>query len=251
MACSITLINHATVLIQCEGCNILTDPIYANSISFFIPRLRRPGLAFDELPPIHLILISHSDYDHLNFRTLRRLRQRFSPTIVFPRGLGKYGKRTGYTNIVELEYWQECSRSSVRLVCVPAQHSGTRMLLDKTPACGFILQTMDRTVYFAGDTGYGTFLKDLGSRFSIDIAILPIGAYKPYEWFKNIHLHPTTALRAFLDLGAKHLIPIHWGTFKISDEPMAEPPLLLAKEAERLGVQDRVHILENGGRFVL
>jgi hypothetical protein len=121
------------------------------------------------------------------------------------------------------------------------------MLLDRTPACGYILRSTDCTVFFSGDTGYGTFLKDIGSRFSIDIALLPIGAYKPYKWFKNIHLHPTTALQAFLDLNARHLIPIHWGTFKISDEPLAEPPLLLAKEAERLGVQDRVHILPNGG----
>lgn len=125
------------------------------------------------------------------------------------------------------------------------------MLWDKTPACGYVLKSSDRSIYFSGDTGYGQFLKELGTRFSLDVALLPIGAYKPYEWFKNIHLHPTTALRAFLDLQAKHLIPIHWGTFKISDEPMKEPPFLLAREAERLGIKDRVHILDNGDRLVL
>lgn len=251
MACSITLINHATVLIQIDGFNILTDPIYSNTISFFIPRLKRAGIPFNELPPIHLILISHSDYDHLNLRTLRRLKRQNTPAIVFSKGLGKYGRRLGFKDVVELNVWEEFAFHSVNITCVPAQHSGTRMLWDKTPACGYVLKSSDRSIYFSGDTGYGQFLKELGTRFSLDVALLPIGAYKPYEWFKNIHLHPTTALRAFLDLQAKHLIPIHWGTFKISDEPMKEPPFLLAREAERLGIKDRVHILDNGDRLVL
>lgn len=125
------------------------------------------------------------------------------------------------------------------------------MLWDKTPACGYVIASRDGTIYFSGDTGYGPFLKEIGARFSIDVALLPIGAYKPYEWFRNIHLHPTTALQAFVDLKARHLIPVHWGTFKISDEPLKEPPRLLAQEAERLGMRDRVHILDHGKRFVL
>lgn len=251
MACSITLVNHATVLIQIDGCNIITDPIYSNTISFFIPRLKRPGIPFSKLPPIHLILISHSDYDHLNFRTLRRLRRRDFPTIVFPKNLGKYGKRTGFKDVVELNPWEEFRFNSAHLTCVPAQHSGTRMLWDKTPACGYVIASRNGTIYFSGDTGYGPFLKEIGARFSIDVALLPIGAYRPYEWFRNIHLHPTTALQAFVDLKARHLIPVHWGTFKISDEPLKEPPRLLAQEAERLGMRDRVHILDHGKRFVL
>jgi L-ascorbate metabolism protein UlaG (beta-lactamase superfamily) len=251
MACSITLINHATVFIQVNGLNILTDPIWSMSISFVIPRLKPPGIPFDELPHIHLILLSHSDYDHLNFRTLRRLRRRDSPAIILPRGLGTYGSRLGFKNVVELDPWSESLQPPASITCVPAQHSGSRILWDRTPACGFVVQSGNETLYFSGDTGYGEFFKEIARMFTLDIAMLPIGAYKPHEWFKNIHLRPTTALQAFLDLEAKHLIPIHWGTFKISDEPMWEPPLLLEQGALELGIRERVHILDNGETFGL
>jgi L-ascorbate metabolism protein UlaG (beta-lactamase superfamily) len=250
MCCTITLINHATVLLKVGEVHLITDPVYSYTISLFIPRLKRPGIAFHILPPIDLILISHSDYDHLNFRTLRRLRRRDAPTIVFPKGLRRYGIRTGFKKIVELEYWEEKILGAVRVTCVPARHSGTRMLIDKRPACGYVIQSDDSTVYFSGDTGYGEFFKEIGTRFSIDLALLPIGAYKPYDWFKEIHLNPYSALQAFLDLKAKHLIPIHWGTFKISDEPIKEPPILLMQEAERRRVNERIHVLDNGESFV-
>ncbi|MGH2567968.1 MAG: MBL fold metallo-hydrolase [Bacteroidota bacterium] len=253
MSTTITLINHATVLIQLDDTNILTDPIYSQTISFFIPRLKKPGIAFRDLPPIHLILISHSDYDHLNLRTLRRLRRNHQAAIILPHGLANYGARTGFTTVLEMNWWDEYQKNSVRITCVPAKHSGTRTWLDKNRslACGYLIQSKNAAVYFSGDTGYGDFFKDIASKCSLDAALLPIGAYKPYNWFKNIHLNPQTAIRAFLDLRAKHLIPMHWGTFKISDEAMDEPPLLLAKEAERVGVREKVHILGNGESFRL
>lgn len=111
------------------------------------------------------------------------------------------------------------------------------------------MKSNDRVVYFSGDTGYGEFLKEIAAKFSIDVALLPIGAYKPYDWLKDIHLNPKTAIQAFLDLRATHLVPIHWGTFKISDEPIGEPPMLLTQEAKRAELQDRVHIPRNGERF--
>ncbi len=251
MSCSITLVNHATVLIQLDGVNILTDPVYSNTISFFIPRLRKPGIPFDDLPPIHLILVSHSDYDHLNLRTLRRLRKRHRASIVVPNGLANYARRTGFEKVIEMNWWDEKAPDDILVTSVPAQHSGTRMLVDrgKSLACGYVLQSKSSSVYFAGDTGYGGFLKEIGAKFSLDVALLPIGSYKPYEWFKDIHLSPQSAVQAFLDLQAKNLVPIHWGTFKISDEPMSEPPILIAQEAEKAGVRERIHILENGGRF--
>jgi L-ascorbate metabolism protein UlaG (beta-lactamase superfamily) len=251
MPCTITLINHATVLIQVDGVNILTDPVYSNTISFFIPRLGKPGIPFDDLPPIHLILISHSDYDHLNLRTLRRLRKKHDASIVVPNGLANYARRTGFEKVIEMNWWDEKIHDDVLITAVPAQHSGTRMLVDrgKSLACGYVLQSESGSVYFAGDTGYGDFLKEIGAKFSLDVALLPIGAYKPHDWFKNIHLNPHSAVQAFLDLRATNLVPIHWGTFKISDEPMSEPPILLMKEAARCGVQDRVHILHNGECF--
>ncbi|HAV22409.1 MAG TPA: MBL fold metallo-hydrolase [Bacteroidetes bacterium] len=248
---SITFINHATVLLQLGEFTLITDPVYSYSISFFLPRLRKPGIPFDDLPGIDYILISHNHYDHLNLRTLRRLRRRGIDRIVVPRDVAKYGRRTGFKEIVELEWWKQYEQPGLTITCVPAQHFSGRKLWDRNGStyCGYVVQADNSTVYFAGDTGRGAFLKEIADRFSIDVALLPIGAYKPYEWFKNIHLSPERALQAFHDLRARHLVPIHWGTFKISDEPMAEPPALLRDEAIRQGVMDRVHILENGMRF--
>ncbi len=247
------MINHATVLIQLDGVNILTDPIYSYSISFFIPRLKTPGIPFRELPKIDLILISHSDYDHLNLRTLRRLSHREETNVIVPNGLASYARRTGFKNITELNLWDTADLGNIHITCTPAKHSGRRGIFNKriSLACGYVIHSTNQSIYFAGDTGYDSFFTELANKFSLDVALLPIGAYKPYEWFKNRHLHPRTAMQAFQDLRAKHLIPMHWGTFKISDEPMSQPPVLLAQEAERLGLADRVHILRNGDSFSL
>lgn len=249
----ITFINHATVLVQLDGINILTDPVYSRTVSFFLFRFKPPGLPFEQLPPPHHILISHNHYDHLNLKTLRRLRRAHTPSIIFPRGIAKYGRRTGFSAISELDWWDTFETERLKITCVPAKHFSGRMLWDynRSLACGYVIQTPRATVYYAGDTAYSDFFKEIAERFSIDVALLPIGAYKPYKWFKDIHMSPERALQAFLDLKAKHLIPIHWGTFKISDEPMAEPPVLLRKEAERLGVEHQVHILDNGEAFEL
>ena len=248
MALKITFINHATLLVQMNGINILTDPIYSRTVSFAFPRRQKPGIPFEDLPPIDYIVVSHSDYDHLNIKTLRMLRRRGLSTLVIPRGLARYAQKVGIDNVVEVSTWESYERPGLTITCTPAKHHSKRTAWDRTGSacCGFVLQTKDHTVYFAGDTGYAEFFAELGSRFSIDAALLPIGAYKPERWFKNLHLHPATAFRAFLDLKALHLIPYHWGTFWISDEPMAEPPQLLLAESERFGLRDKVHILNNG-----
>lgn len=250
---SVTFINHATVLIQLNGCALLTDPVYSFSVSYFLPRLKKPGIPFHQLPHIDVVLISHNHYDHLNLRTLRRLRRAFDPAIIVPQGVGNYAKRAAFRQIGELRWWQELISENVKITCVPAKHRSGRRLFDRNKSgyCGYIIESKGKVVYFAGDTAYDGFFSELGSKFSIDVALLPIGAYKPYEWFKNIHLNPRTAIRAFTDLKARHLVPIHWGTFKISDEPMAEPPAWIHEEAVKEGIADRVHILNNGESFSL
>ena len=248
MTLKITFINHATLLLQMDGINVLTDPIYSRTVSFLFPRRQKPGIPFENLPPIDYILVSHSDYDHLNLRTLRKLRRKGPATIVVPFGLSRYAHKAGFEDIVELNTWEVLDRPNVKITCTPAKHHSKRTAWDRTGSacCGFVVQASERTVYFAGDTGYAEFLAELGSRFSIDAALLPIGAYKPEKWFKNLHLHPAPAVKAFLDLRARHLIPYHWGTFWISDEPMAEPPKLLLAESRRFGLEERVHVLNNG-----
>jgi L-ascorbate metabolism protein UlaG (beta-lactamase superfamily) len=248
---SVTLINHATALIQLGGMSILTDPIYSRTVSYLFPRLQKPGIAFEELPSIDLVLISHSDYDHLNMKTLRRLRRRRASKIILPKGLGLYARNAGFTECFELNWWDELEHEGLKITCVPAKHRSKRNPGDANASacCGYVVQAKNHTVYFAGDTAYAEFFTELAARFSIDVALLPIGAYKPEKWFKNLHLHPATALKAFLDLRSRHLVPIHWGTFWISDEPMTEPPKMLLAEAERAGLRDRVHILKNGDSF--
>ena len=148
-----------------------------------------------------------------------------------------------------MNLWDKFELDHIRITCVPAKHKSNRMPLqrEKQLCCGYVIQSNGKGVYFAGDTGYGEHFKEIASRFSIHIAILPIGAYKPHSWFKEIHLNPQTAIQAFLDLKADMLVPIHWGTFKISDEPLREPPLLLLEEAKRIGITDKIRVLENGG----
>ncbi len=248
---TITLINHATVLIQLGGVNFLTDPVYSRSIGFFFPRLQKAGIPFDQLPRIHTILLSHSDYDHLNMKTLRRLSRRDDPLLVVPTGLAAYGTRAGFRRVIELRSWEVHEDSGARITAVPANHLSKRRPGDPSSAActGYVMEANGRLVYFAGDTAYGEFFREIGSRAMIDVALLPIGAYKPEKWFKNLHLHPATAVQAFRDLRAAHLIPFHWGTFWISDEPMHEPPLKLMEEARKSGVGDRVHVLKNGESF--
>ncbi len=248
---SVTLINHATVLIQLGGVNILTDPIYSWTVSYLFPRRQKAGIPFNDLPPIDFILVSHSDYDHLNMKTLRRLRRRGTSTIILPKGIGSYGHRAGFPRVIEMSRWEKIEDRGTTITCVPAKHVSKRKLMgSETNACaGFVVEKDSRSVYFAGDTAYAEFFNEIGLRHAIDVALLPIGAYKPEKWFKNLHLHPVTAIQAFQDLRARHLVPFHWGTFWISDEPMEEPPQKLRAEAGRCNVQERVHILRNGESF--
>ncbi len=244
----ITFINHATVLVELGGATILTDPVYSFSISYFLPRLKRPGIPFDSLPSIDIVAVSHNHYDHLNFRTLRKLGRRDHPSMVVSSGDGRYARRLGFDPIHELQWWESVKEGNVRITCVPARHASGRTPWNRgrSKASGYVFEADGKAVYFSGDTAPGYFFSDIGKRFSLDVALLPIGAYKPLEWFKDIHLNPSTAIEAFRLCKANVLIPIHWGTFKISDEPMSEPPQLLREEAQRAGLSDRVKILENG-----
>ena len=248
----ITFINHATVLLELDGKNILTDPVFCFAISYWIPRLRRAGLKLEELPPIDAILLSHNHYDHLNFKSLRALQRRFDPEIVVPQGDGRYARKLGFRHIHEMRWWESISVTGLTVHAVPARHTGGRLPWNKERSlcCGYVVETKNTSVYFAGDTAYDSFFTDIAKKFHLDVALLPIGAYKPHAWFEHIHLNPATAFRAFKETKAKHLIPVHWGTFKISDEPMDEPPRLLLKEASKSVVSNAVHILQNGESFV-
>jgi L-ascorbate metabolism protein UlaG (beta-lactamase superfamily) len=244
-----TFIGHSSVLIQMDGINIFCDPIWskrASPVSWAGPkRHRAPGIPFEHLPKIDLVLQSHDHYDHFDVPTLRRIASQWKPKFAVPLGVARRllsKKIAADTQIAELDWWQSAQFSeSLRLTAVPARHFSGRGLRDrnKTLWCGYIIESPSGTVLFAGDTGYGTHFSEIRARFpKIRLAFLPIGAYRP-QWFMGpVHISPGDAVRAHKELGASTSIAIHFGTFRLADdgedEPVAELHRALDQEKERL-----------------
>jgi N-acyl-phosphatidylethanolamine-hydrolysing phospholipase D len=237
----LTWIGHSTFLVQHRGRNILTDPIFGDCQPLPMPRLRRaalPGIAFDALPEIHDVLISHNHYDHLDEPTVRRLGNQ--PGYWLPRGLAPWFQRRGIKNCRELDWWQSASLSQdLEIHCVPAQHFSARSPFDRnrTLWCGWILRSATRTVYFAGDTGYCPVFREIGARFGgVDLALLPIGSYCPRWLMQPMHADPFDAVQIHLDLRSRQSVAAHWGPFPMTDEPLSEPPALLRQALTARGV---------------
>uniref|UniRef100_E6PXC6 Metallo-beta-lactamase domain-containing protein n=1 Tax=mine drainage metagenome TaxID=410659 RepID=E6PXC6_9ZZZZ len=226
----LTFVNHATFLLQSEGLNIVTDPVWSqrvSPVSFAGPeRHRAPGIAFDHLPPIDLIVLSHSHYDHLDLATLRRLNARFRPEICCPLGVGRMLRRAGFETIHELDWGQSKPWRGKRLHCVRAQHFSARTPFDRnrTLWSGWVVGFDAGPVYFAGDTGFGPFFPQIAQQFSpIRLALLPIGAYRP-EWFMGpIHMTPEGAVEVHRILAPRVSVATHYGTFSLADDGETEP----------------------------
>lgn len=225
----VTIINHATVLVQMDNVNILTDPQYAkraSPINWAGPeRVVNPGIKFDDLPPIDVVVISHNHYDHLNIDTLVRLNKKFSPLFIVGVNTKALLEKYDIKNVVELNWWQHYEKNNVKIYFVPAQHWSARGLFDRNKMLwGGFYFTGSKKIYFAGDTGYGNFFKLIKKELGPpDIALLPIGAYEPRWFMKDQHLNPEDAVKAFIALGAKKAIGIHFGTFKLTDEGINDP----------------------------
>jgi len=240
---SITWIGHSTLLVQINGINILTDPQWserASPVSWGGPRrLSPPGLAFEDLPRIDFVLISHDHYDHLDLNTVKRLAEAHDPLFLLPLGLKAWFAENGMTRAEELDWWQEREYRGVRFVCVPAQHFSQRTLWDANERlwASWAVLSSERKFYFAGDTGYFDGFKEAGQRLGpFDLAAIPIGAYVPPEIMKSVHTTPEEAVQAFLDLDARILLGTHWATFDLAEEPLDEPPERLLAEIRRRGV---------------
>lgn len=226
----ITFINHASILIQIGEVNILTDPIWserASPFSFAGPaRKREPGIDFHDLPQIHVVLISHNHYDHLDLSTLTQLRDKHDPVFIVPLGVDLLLQENDIHNTRTLDWFDQTAILNTTVYAVPAKHFSGRGLGDtnQTLWAGYVLEGGGKTIYFAGDTGYGEFYKLIRDKFeNIDLALLPIGAYKP-EWFMQpIHMSPMEAVQAHLDLNAKQSIGMHFGTFPMADDGQEEP----------------------------
>ena len=254
----VTFINHATVLIQMDSLNILTDPVWSPYIGPDIEtgrwRHRSPGIRFQDLPPIDVVLLSHNHYDHLDVPTLRRLVHAFHPRVVAGLGVRAYLLRQRVVargEETDLDWWQRLDLGAgERVTFVPAQHWSGRGLTDhrRTLWGGFVMEGRAGVVYFAGDTGFGRFLNEVKARFGpMRLALLPIAPFRPGWYMRRKHMGPYDAVRAAQLLGAGTNIAVHWGTFELGDdgEHEAADSLRQALAEAHPGVP-RFWALENG-----
>ena len=247
----LTFIGHSSFFLQIGGKNILIDPNFARWI-FVLKRLRRPGLRLRDLPPIDAVLVTHAHFDHLHRPSLRaiarltRWRSGKRPTIIVPHHVRDLIGDLGYGRIVELNWWQSVQLGNIEITHVPARHWGARMLRDTHRGYGgYVLRSGKQSLYHAGDTAYFPGFKEIGERLHPEVALLPIGAYHPAS-FRNVHTSPEDAVQGFLDLGARWMVPMHYGTFKLSHEPIDEPVPRLMKDARAHGIERNVRVLEEG-----
>lgn len=248
---SLTWVGHATYLLQLGGRSILTDPVLSSRVAL-VPRNVAPGLTYQTLPKLDVVTVSHNHMDHMDAPTLRKL----GPGVryVVPLGLAAWFRGEGLDNVVELDWWQTTDEGGVRITLVPAQHWSRRGLndTDETLWGGFVYESGGLRAYHSGDTAYFSGFKLIGERCGpIDAAMLPIGAYDPRWFMRPQHMNPEDAVRAFLDLGARRFFAMHWGTFKLTDEPLEEPPAFTRREWSARGLPPEQLVIPAIGETVL
>ncbi len=247
----VTFIGHSSFFLQVGGQNIVIDPNFARWL-FVLKRLRQPGLKVRDLPAIDLVLVTHAHFDHLHRPSLRAIvqqtkrRRGVAPTILVPHHVFDLVSDLGFDNVVELDWWNSYRHRDLTVTHVPSRHWGARVIEDSHRGYGgYVLRDHKHSIYHAGDTAYFAGFREIGQRLGPELALLPIGAYNPPS-FRNVHTSPADAMRAFFDLNARWMVPMHYGTFQLSQEPMDEPLQLLEKEAKAAGIEDRVFVLEEG-----
>jgi L-ascorbate metabolism protein UlaG (beta-lactamase superfamily) len=254
----ISLIGHASWLLQIADLNILVDPVWserASPLSFAGPkRVNPPGIALADLPPIDAILITHNHYDHLDLRSIAALWGRFRPRIVAPLGNDAIIRRAGTDIAVDVLDWGEAlSLGDITVHLEPALHWSARGLRDRRCALwgAYVLKAAHRLVYVAGDTGYGAHFRAIRDRYGPpDVALLPIGAYEPRWFMRGQHMNPQDAVQAMQDLGAAQALGCHWGTFQLTDEPVDAPEQALAVALAEAGIAPaRFRALRPGEAF--
>ena len=244
----ITWIGHASFLIQMEGMNVLIDPNWSMWLKV-IKRLKRPGLHIDSLPSIDFVLVTHAHFDHLDRRTLRRVAE--GQPIVVPTGVGNLVHDLGFHTVHELDEWEQIQLGPLRVSLTPCAHWGARMLHDSHRGFGgFVIEANERSIFHCGDSAYFPGFEEIGKRFPIEVALLPIGAYDAPSR-REVHMNPEEAVRAFLELGAEKLVPMHYGTFRLGYEPLHEPPERLLSSARAHGVEEKVIVMTEGRPVVL
>ena len=247
---SVTWVGHSTFAVQ-DGADVfLTDPHWGPR-ALIPPRITPPGIPLGAVPSDAFVVLSHNHYDHLDSWTVRRLPETI-PWFV-PLGLGDWFRRKGREQVTELDWWQSAHHGRWTLTCLPAQHWSDRLGMGRNATlwCSWLLDSGERRYYFAGDSGYFHGFAEFGRRFApIDIAFLPIGAYEPRWFMRYQHVNPEEAWRAFLDLGARTMVPMHWGCFDLTDEPVDLPPRVLTEILQREGAgREQVRTMAVGERW--
>ncbi len=246
--CAVTFVGHATFLLQFDGFNVLTDPIWSDRcspVSWAGPkRVRAPGIDFAALPRIDLVLLSHNHYDHLDLPTLQRLHATQRPLIVTTLGNKPFLAEEGIDTAVELDWWQSHEpRPGVKVTVTPAQHFAARGMTDrfKTLWGGFVLETAAGKIWFAGDSGYFDGFKTIGEKLGpFDLAFIPIGAFEPRWFMEPVHCTPAEAIQIHRDVRARRSLGMHFGCFPLADDSFEQPvtDFHAAHTASKLGAGD-------------
>lgn len=255
---ALTFINHSTFLVQVQTpkrlVNIITDPVFSARTSpfqFIGPkRFRPPGLELDNLPPIDIVLVSHNHYDHMDYNSLKKLNEKFSPLFIVPLKNSQYLDFSKKPRIQEKD-WNEfvdVPELGIKIHVLRSHHWSRRSMFDTNEAlwCSFMIEFSDKTIYFAGDTGYKDHFKQTKERFpNISLAMLPIGAYEPRWFMQDAHMNPEDAVKAHQDLSPKRSVGIHFGTFQLTDEAIDQPVIDLEK-AKKAASVNNFDVLKEG-----
>jgi L-ascorbate metabolism protein UlaG (beta-lactamase superfamily) len=258
---TITWIGHATILLQLDGKNILTDPQFSNRaspIQWAGPkRIVPPGIPLEQLPPIDMVVISHDHYDSLDDGTIRKLRERGggNQTVFFvPLGFSEWLADRGILNVVETDWWETHKRGNLSITATPMQHWSKRSLFsrNKTLWAGWVVRSDHFSFFFAGDSGYGPHFKEIGERLGpFDLSAIPIGAYEPRWFMKNHHMNPDEAVKVHNDARSRKSVAMHWGTFILTDEPLDEPPKLLRQAMKANSIADTDFLILKHGETIV
>ncbi|MBI5588758.1 MAG: MBL fold metallo-hydrolase [Deltaproteobacteria bacterium] len=246
----ITWLGHSTVLMRLAGKVLITDPVFWD-VNLLVRRKTPAPVDPRELPPIDYVLISHSHYDHLNTKSVKFLKKAFDPVFITGPGYEGYFKSIGVSKHLVLDWKEEFRAGNIRIVSLPVQHWSKRTLFDtdKMLWCSYLIERGETKYYWIGDTGYYEGYKEIGERWGpIDVLMVPVGAYEPRWFMKNHHVNPEEALMIASDVRARLMIPIHWGTFDLTDEPLSLPIKHL-REIHDGGKDPALVILDHGGTF--
>lgn len=249
----VTFIGHSSFLLQMAGRCVLIDPVFSKRL-VVLRRMRVAGLRVEELPGIDVVLLTHAHMDHLNLPSLRRVIRSTrrltgrAPEVVVPWGVEDLVAGLGFSAVHTMRWWETLAVEGLKVTMTPCKHWGARMFKDTHRGFGGYVVAPGEggaSVYHSGDTAYFEGFREIGERLRPDVALLPIGAYYP-DAYRAVHTSPEEAVRGFVEMGASVMVPMHFGTFLLGREPVEEPPARLMVEAVRLGILDKVRVLDEG-----